>query len=253
MSAKDDLTNEEKLQALYTLQKIDSKIDEIRRLQGELPEEVKDLEDEIEGMNTRMKNLTAEIDQKKQQISDFANKGIDATKLMEKYEKQQMNVKNNREYDALTKELENQTLELELSKKKGKDAERELASIQEYMDETKGKLEALKVNLELKKEELTTITAETAKEEETLLKKSTSAGKKIEERLVTAYKRVRGNYKNGLAVVTFERNSCGGCYGKIPPQRQLEVRQRKKIIVCEHCGRILVDPDIETSRKELDA
>ena len=239
------LSVEDKLRALYELQKIDSKIDEIRVLRGELPIEVQDLSDEIEGLELRVSKLSGEI----KEFQDFiAQKKLDIKEsedLISKYTKQMDNVKNNREYDALTKELEMQKLEIELSHKRIKDTTQKIEDREKYVKETEDRLNIRRKDLETKKKELEIITAETKKEEAELIDQSKDSKKSIEDRLSKAYNRIRKTYKNGLAVVTFERDSCGGCFGKIPPQRQLEIKQRLKIILCEHCGRILVDPTIE--------
>lgn len=243
--SKDDFTVEEKLQALFQLQLIDSEIDRIRIVRGELPMEVADLEDEIAGLQTRLHNLTEEVDgmtnlvtQKKQAIKD-------SKAAIKKYEAQQGNVKNNREYDSLNKEIEFQNLEIQLSEKRIKEYEFELQGQTTLLAEATTKLEERMGDLTAKKEELDTIIAETQKEEEQLLDFSNNALALVEERLSSAYLRIRKNARNGLAVVTIQRDACGGCFNKIPPQRQLDIRQHKKIIVCEHCGRILIDPNIE--------
>ncbi|MFM7766607.1 MAG: zinc ribbon domain-containing protein [Bacteroidota bacterium] len=243
--SKDDFTVEEKLQALFQLQLIDSEIDRIRIVRGELPMEVADLEDEIAGLQTRLQNLTEEVDgltnlvtQKKQAIKD-------SKAAIKKYEAQQGNVKNNREYDSLNKEIEFQNLEIQLSEKRIKEYEFELQGQSTLLAEATTKLDERMGDLTAKKEELDTIIAETQKEEEQLLDFSNIALAQVEERLSAAYLRIRKNARNGLAVVTIQRDACGGCFNKIPPQRQLDIRQHKKIIVCEHCGRILIDPNIE--------
>jgi len=239
-----DLTVEEKLSALHNMQTIHKKIDELHKLRGELPLEVKDLEDEIEGLNTRANKLKDEIQEIKDFISDSKNKISDAETLKTKYEKQINNVKNNREYDALTKEIENQDLDIQLLNKKSKQSEEDIKSKEEYLKKSKAVLKSKEKDLVDKKKELEKISTATDKQEKTLLKKIKIAENKIEARLLNAYNRIRGAYKNRLAVVTIERNACGGCFAKIPPQRQLELRQRKKILVCEHCGRILVDNEM---------
>jgi len=236
---------EEKLKALFLLQNIDSKIDEIRTLRGELPIEVKDLEDELEGLQTRINKLNKELDDRKSFITGNLA-GIEKSKeLIKRYESQQLQVKNNREYDALTKEIEMQNLEIELANKKIRDTKTEINNKERYLKEAVDKINGRKSDLELKRKELEVITAETRKEEAELLLKSEKSSEKIEDRLVKAYARIRKSYRNGLAVVIVARDACGGCFGKIPPQRQLEIKQRKKIITCEHCGRILVDPGME--------
>jgi len=234
------MTVADKLDSLYKLQTIDSKIDEIRRVRGELPMEVDDLEDIIAGLETRISKLQEETDGFTTDVTNNKLAIKEAQALLKKYNKQQGNVKNNREFDALTKEIELQTLEIELAKKKIKDAETSVENKAEYLKESKDILKDRSKELKAKKKELDSLIAETEKEEESLLKKSKKAKNSLEDRLVNAYERVRGAYKNGLAVVTVERQSCGGCYNKIPPQLQLEIRTRKKINTCEHCGRILV-------------
>lgn len=240
-SAKES-TVEEKLQALYDLQVIDSKIDKIRTIRGELPLEVQDLEDEVAGLETRIENseealktLEADVSAKKNQIEE-------SKAAIKKYEEQQKNVRNNREYDALTKEIEFQNLEIELSEKRIKEYSFKIEAKKEGIDASKAKLDEVKNDLDVKKNELDEIIAETEKEEGQLQKESEKAQSVIEDRLLTAYKRLRTNARNGLAVVPVERNACGGCFNKIPPQRQLDINSHKKVIVCEHCGRILIDP-----------
>lgn len=234
------MTVADKLDALYKLQTVDSQIDEIRRVRGELPMEVSDLEDIIAGLETRTNNLDEEIEGYKTDISNNKLAIKEAQALLKKYNKQQGNVKNNREFDALTKEIELQTLEIELAKKKIKDAEEKVENKAIYLTESSDILKDRSKELKTKKKELDNLIAETEKDEESLLKKSKKAKNSLDDRLVTAYERVRNAYKNGLAVVTVARQSCGGCYNKIPPQLQLEIRTRKKINTCEHCGRILV-------------
>lgn len=234
-------TVEQKLKALYELQNLHTKIDKIRQIRGELPMEVADLEDEVAGLETRIQKIKAELDDTEDAIVTRKNMIKEAQALIKKYEKQLEDVKNNREYDALTKEVEIQNLEIQVCEKKIKEHGFEIASKTEIYDQALANIESRKGDLELKKSELETITAETEKEEQALLKKADKAETQIEERLLTAYHRLRGNAVNGLAVVTIDRDSCSGCFNQIPPQRQLDIRQRKKIIVCEHCGRILVD------------
>lgn len=244
-----DTTVEEKLAALYTLQTIDSQIDKIRTIRGELPLEVQDLEDEVEGLETRIAKLNDELSEIEQGISDKKNTITDAIALIKKYETQQNNVRNNREFDSLTKEIEYQTLEIQLAEKRINEANAQIEAKKEVLAEAQGRLDERKKDLEHKKSELEDIVAETQKEEETLLKKSKKAEKVIDDRLVTAYQRIRTNAINGLAVVKVERDACGGCFNKIPPQRQLDIKMHKKVIVCEHCGRILVDEIIEEFKK----
>lgn len=239
-----EMTVEEKLQALYRLQVVDSDVDKIRTLRGELPLEVQDLEDEVEGLETRIGKLNDELSELEKAIKTKQNEIVDAQNLIKKYEEQQNNVRNNREYDSLSKEIEYQTLEIELCDKKIKEftvLKDEKALV---IDESKKNLEDLKGDLENKKSELDSIIADTRKEEETLINESEEISDSIEERLLMAYKRIRQNARNGLAVVPVQRDACGGCFNQIPPQRQLDIKSRKKIIVCEYCGRILVDDDI---------
>lgn len=236
-----ELTVAEKLKQLYELQLIDSEIDEIAVLKGELPIEVSDLEDEIAGLETRIKKLESVIQDMNTEAGRHEANIKEAEALILRYQTQMDNVKNNREYDALTKELELQKLEIQLSEKKIRQVNLEIQNKEGTLEATKERLEGKLKDLETKKVELAKIIEKTEKEEEKLLKKSEKAKKKIEDRLMKAYNKVRKSYRNGLAVVTVSRDSCGGCFNKIPPQLQLEIGQRKKIIACEHCGRILVD------------
>lgn len=244
-----DLTVEEKLKALYELQMVDSKIDNIKRLRGELPLEVQDLEDEIEGLQTRVQNYEDEAVKLGESINNKKNEIKDAQALIKKYTEQQNNVRNNREYDSLSKEIEFQTLEIELCEKRIREYTAKIEDKKKVTEESKGILEDRTSDLETKNAELNSITSETQKEEEDLENKSLAIQEIIEERLRNAYKKIRGNARNGLAVVSVQRDACGGCFNKIPPQRQLDVRSRKKIIVCEYCGRIFVDPDMEEEFK----
>jgi len=236
-----EFTIEEKLRALYQLQYIDSQIDKIRIVRGELPMEVSDLEDEVAGLQTRITNYTQEAAAINEQITNKKNSIKESQGLIKKYESQQMNVKNNREYDSLTKENEFQKLEIQLSEKRIKEFGAELTAKNAILEASQQTLEERASDLQNKKNELDNIVAETQKEEEELQKMSKQAEAIIEERLLSAYKNIRENAVNGLAVVTISRDACGGCFNKIPPQRQLDIRQHKKVIVCEHCGRILVD------------
>lgn len=235
---------EEKLVSLLKLQKIDSKLDEIEILKGELPMEVKDLEDELEGLNTRLTNLEDEI----KGIESFNAEKKEAIKeaeaLIKKYEKQQDNVKNNREYEAITKEIEMQTLEAKLNEKQIKEATERIKEKSVVFESAKKTIKDKETNLKHKKTELEKIIADTDKEEKQFEKESKKAGEDVDPRLLMAYDKIRKTYRNGLAVVSIERDSCGGCFNVIPPQRQAEIRQRKKIIVCEHCGRVLVDAEL---------
>ncbi len=242
-----EITIEKKLIALYKLQQLDSKVDKIRIVRGELPLEVQDLEDEIAGLDTRINNYKEEIESLEKQIADKENAIKESKTMIEKYEKQQMNVRNNREYDSLSKEIEFQSLEIQLSEKRINEFKQKLETINEEIGKSKEELDERKKDLDVKKGELTDIVAETEKEEQDLIKTSKDNQKYIEDRLLTAYQRIRKNARNGLAVVQIERDACGGCFNKIPPQHQLDIRMHKKIIVCEYCGRILVDEDIANS------
>lgn len=237
-----DQTIEEKLNGLLELQQIDSSIDKIRINRGELPLEVQDLEDEVEGLDTRLTKLVDELKELETSITDRKNMIKDAKASIKKYLDQQKNVRNNREFDSISKEIEFQGLEIELAEKKINESKAKISHKEEIIETSRAKLEERSTDLDLKKKELADISAETEKEEEKLTKKSDRARKSIEERLIVAYDRLRNNSKNGLAVVSVERDSCGGCFNKIPPQRQLDIQARKKLIVCEHCGRILVEP-----------
>ena len=248
--AKKDATIEEKLKALYDLQVIDSTIDKIRTVRGELPLEVQDLEDEVAGLETRLEKLTLEIEDLNVEISNRKNSITDANNLIKKYEEQQNKVRNNREFDAITKEIEYQNLEIELAEKRIKEGEFLLVSKQEKVDEAKEYLDGRKIDLENKRKELEEITSETQGEEEKLIKKSEKAAKVVDERLIKAYHRLRTGARNGLAVVTVQRDACGGCFNKIPPQRQLDIKNHKKVLVCEHCGRILVDASFDPNYVE---
>lgn len=249
MATVKDFSVEEKLVAVLTLQKIDSKIDEIRTLKGELPMEVKDLEDEIEGLNTRIQNIDAEIESINKFVAEKTEGKKEAQALIKKYEKQQDNVKNNREFEAINKEMEMQELEVKLNEKHIKDAGFELRDRDILRKKAEEKITDVQEALKAKKKELEKIIGETEKEEKQLNTKSDAAKEKVDERLLSAYERIRGSYKNGLAVVPIHRDSCGGCFNVIPPQRQSEIRQHKKIIVCEHCGRVLVDADLNDGVK----
>lgn len=234
-------TVEQKLQALYDLQTIHTKIDRIRQVRGELPMEVSDLEDEVAGLETRIQKIKGELDDLEDAIVTRKNMIKESQAAIKKYEGQLKDVKNNREYDAISKEVEIQGLEIQVCEKKIKEHGFEINSKTEVYEKALADLEERKNDLQAKKDELANITAETQKEEDELFSKAHEAEVHIEERLLIAYNRLRKNSKNGLAVVTIQRDSCSGCFNQIPPQRQLDIRQRKKIIVCEHCGRILVD------------
>lgn len=236
-----DISIEERLAALARLQEIDSQIDKIRIIRGELPLEVQDLEDDVQGLQTRIDNLTSEIDGIQ---SDIAAKNAILSEgeiLIKKYEDQRMNVRNNREYDSLTKEIEYQNLEIQLAEKRIKEFNYAIEMKKEVIVQAEEKLKDREADLEAKKSKLAEIISETEREEDDLNDKSRDNERFIEPRLLTAYKRIRDNARNGLAVVPVERDACGGCFNKIPPQRQLDIRMHKKIIVCEYCGRILID------------
>jgi predicted nucleic acid-binding Zn-ribbon protein len=240
---------EDKLQALHKLQSIDSEIDKIRTVRGELPLEVQDLEDDLKGLETRIEKIDADIADKESFISKRKLAIKEAEELVKKYNKQLESIKNNREYDSLSKEIEFQNLEIELANKKIKD---NLSKI-EFLNETKASstehYNERKDIFEEKKKELDTIVSETEKDEKSLLKQSEAAQKVVDERLLSAYKRIRTNSRNGLAVVSVDRDACGGCFSKIPPQRQLDIKAHKKVIVCEHCGRILIDSQMFETEK----
>jgi predicted nucleic acid-binding Zn-ribbon protein len=234
-------TVEQKLKALYELQTIHTKIDKIRQIRGELPMEVADLEDDVAGLETRIQKIKAELDDLEDDIVTRKNLIKDSQANIKKYETQLNEVKNNREYDAISKEIEIQGLDIQVSEKKIREFGFEITSKTQIYEKALADLDARKSDLTAKQDELGTITAETEKEENELTTQADKATKGIDERLLVAYNRLRQNAKNGLAVVTIQRDSCSGCFNQIPPQRQSDIRQRKKVIVCEHCGRILID------------
>lgn len=236
-----ELSVEEKLQHLYELQRIDSEIDKIKTLRGELPLEVQDLEDEIAGLETRLENYRNEITEAEKSIAAKKHEIAKSEELIKKYTEQLDNVRNNREFDALNKEVEFQKLEIELQNKRIREAQKLKAEKEVDLEIAGKQYEEKRADLDAKKAELDGIIAETHKDEEALKKKSAELAVNIDERLLTAYRKIRSNARNGLAVVTVDRDACGGCFNKIPPQRQLDIRSRKKIIVCEYCGRILID------------
>ncbi|HOW25625.1 MAG TPA: C4-type zinc ribbon domain-containing protein [Bacteroidales bacterium] len=239
-----EISVEQKLIALYSLQQIDSQVDRIRIIRGELPLEVQDLEDEIIGLETRIENYKEEVVTLEKSVKDKQLAIKESQNLIKRYEEQQQNVRNNREYDSLSKEIEYQTLEIQLAEKRIKEFRASLEQKQTEITDAEENLTERQSDLRLKQKELEDIVTETDKEEKTLIDKSNDNQKYIEERLLRAYKRIRKNARNGLAVVQIERDACGGCFSKIPPQRQLDIRMHKKIIVCEYCGRILVDSTI---------
>ena len=244
MASVKEFSVEEKLSSMVRLQKIDSKLDEVQILKGELPMEVKDLEDEIEGLHARqtrveeeINGITEFIEQKKEGIKE-------AQALIKKYEKQSENVKNNREFEAINKEIEMQQLEEKLCEKHIKDATEEIAEKARQLEAAKKAVATKEHNLKGKKDELEKIIRDTEKEEKHYNKDAGEARSHVDERLLLSYDRIRKNYRNGLAVVPVERDSCGGCFHAIPPQKQSEIKLRKKVMVCENCGRILVDTDL---------
>lgn len=245
-----ELTVEQKLKALYQLQTMLSEIDKIKTLRGELPLEVQDLEDEVAGLSTRIDKIKSEIDELKSSVAAKRIEIETAKVSVEKYKSQQDNVKNNREYDFLTKEIEFQTLEIELCEKKIKEFTAEIATKTEDVEKSSVELEERKKDLEQKKNELDEIISETKTEEEKLREKAKVLETTIEPRLLQAFKRIRKNSRNGLGIVYVQRDACGGCFNKIPPQRQLDIRMRKKIIVCEYCGRIMIDPELAGVEQE---
>lgn len=238
---------EEKLASLVSLQKIESKLDEYKILKGELPMEVSDLEDEITGLHSRQTRIEEEING----IQEFINQKKEIIKeadgLIKKYDKQSQNVKNSREFEAINKEMEMQQLEVKLAEKHIKDANEEIAEKVIVLERAKKNVSSKEGVLKNKKDELDKIIATTEKEEKHFNKLSADAREKVETRLLISYDRIRKNYRNGLAVVPVLRDACGGCFNAIPPQRQSEIKQRKKIIVCENCGRILVDDDLNNA------
>lgn len=235
---------EDRLKALYQLQMIDSEVDKIRIVRGELPLEIEDLEDLIGGLQTRLEKLNSELDAINNEILTKKNANLDAEALVKRYEKQLKNIKNNREFSSLTKELEYKGLEIQLNEKHISEFQAKVLHKEEVINELKSQISDREDELSLKNKELAAIIKETEKEEKALLKKSEKAQVVIEERLLSAYNRIRGKVRNGLAVVSVDRDACGGCFNQIPPQRQLDIQMHKKVIVCEHCGRILVDSNI---------
>ncbi|MDO1501417.1 hypothetical protein Q2T40_14880 [Winogradskyella maritima] len=246
---KAEVSVEERLRALYDLQLIDSRVDEIRNVRGELPLEVRDLEDDVEGLTTRLEKLNESLDMIDEEIKSKKNLIEESKTLISKYSEQQKNVRNNREYNSLTKEVEFQELEIQLAEKHIKEFKAQIEQKKEVIGETKEKLKDRQTHLKHKKGELDEILKETEKEEKALLAKSEEFQKQIEERLVKAYQRIRTNVKNGLAVVPIERGASGGSFFTIPPQVQVEIASRKKVITDEHSGRILVDAQLAEEEK----
>ncbi len=237
-------TVEEQLKALHQLQVIDTKVDKIRIVRGELPLEIEDLQDLIAGLNTRLEKFENELEVIHENIAANKNTISLATDAIEKYETQLKNIKNNREFTSLTKEVEYQNLEIQLAEKKIVQNEANVLHKTEIINACKEQIGEREEELKLKSTELNEIVAETEKEEKSLIVDSTKAEKVIDARLLTAYKRIRSKVANGLAVVSVEREACGGCFSKIPPQRQLDIKMHKKVIICEHCGRIMIDAGI---------
>lgn len=237
----------QKLEAIHNLQLIDSRLDAIIKVRGALPEEVQDLEDEIIGYDTRLNKFQSEIESFEDEIKRLKESIKDSEKLIKKYQEQQMNVRNNREYDAITKELELQDLEIQVAKKKIIEAGVRIDQKKVDLDELTAVMKDRKKDLDQKKDELSTIVSESETEESKLRADREKASKKVEERLIKSYTKIRANAKNGLAVVMVKRGACGGCFNTVPPQRQADIREKKKLIVCEHCGRILagVEDEVE--------
>ncbi len=252
MAKKDptDLSVEDKLKTLYQLQTTLSAIDEKRALRGELPLEVEDLEDEIEGLTTRIEKIQNEIDEFQQAVVTKKSEILDAQTLLARYKAQLDDVKNNREYDTLSKEIEFQTLEIELCNKKIREAQNRINEKNLEKTQSNELLEDRQKELDLKKSELDDIMAETRAEEERLKLKTIELEAKIEPRLLLSFQRIRKNARNGLGIVYVQRDACGGCFNKIPPQRQLDIKMHKKIIVCEYCGRIMIDPELAGVKTE---
>jgi predicted nucleic acid-binding Zn-ribbon protein len=247
-----ETTIAQKLEALVKLQAIDSKLEEIKKIRGDLPEEVRDLEDELAGYETRLGKYQSDIQFLNDEITKNKLAIKDAEKNIKKYEEQQKNVRNNREYDAITKEVELQQLEIQISEKRTKEFLQKINQKNEEIAQTQRILEDRRKDLKLKKDELETISAESKDEEARLLKEREKASKSIEERLLNSYNKIRLNANNGLAVVSVKRDACGGCFNTVPPQRQVDIRDKKKLIVCEHCGRIFADVEtvvLESAKK----
>ena len=244
--AKDltELSVEEKLKNLYQLQTMLSEIDKIKTLRGELPLEVQDLEDEIEGLTTRIEKIQNEIVELKREVADRRGSIETSNAAIARYKEQMDNVRNNREYDSLNKEIEYQSLDIELNQKKIREAEEVIRRKEEEALQSSSLVAERRTDLDIKKSELDEIISETKSEEEKLRERSKNLEMSIEPRLLAAFKRIRRNSRNGLGVVYVQRDACGGCFNKIPPQRQLDIRMRKKIIVCEYCGRIMIDPEL---------
>ena len=245
-----NMTVEQKLKVLYQLQTTLSEIDRIKTLRGELPLEVQDLEDEIEGLRSRVNKYNEEVAGLNTDVETMRQRIADAEKLVKRYNEQLNDVKNNREYDMLQKEIEFQNLEMQLQQKRIGEAKDRIETREADIKTASEQIEERQADLDVKKNELDDIVSETKAEEEKLREKAKGYEVQIEPRLLTAFKRIRKNSRNGLGVVYVQRDSCGGCFNKVPPQRQLDVRMRKKIIVCEYCGRILIDPELAGIKPE---
>lgn len=240
---------EKRLVALYTLQAVDSEIDKIKIIRGELPQAIQDLEDEIAGLETRINNFNNDISETNAKVASEKNEIAEHNEMIKKYQKQQDNVRNNREFEAINKEIEYKELQIQLNERHLKEASAHIREIQQHIAAAEQLLDNRRKDLEAKKGELDDIIAETEKDEKRFLSKEQEQEQFIEPRYLQAYKRIRNSARNGLAVVTIDRDACGGCFSKIPPQRQTEIKMHKKVIVCEHCGRILVDDDIAEKAK----
>ena len=248
-----ELTVEERLKALYELQAILTEIDRVRTIRGELPREVQDLEDDIAGLNTRLENIANDIAKNKADIEEQHAQIDKSNALIERYSEQQNNVRNNKEFDFLSKEIEYQSLNIQAADNNIGDCQNNIERKQAEMEETRAKVDDLEHILAEKKSELTEIVSETKQDEERLRDQAKNLEVKIEPRLLAAFKRIRKNARNGLGIVYIQRNACGGCFNRIPPQRQLEIKMHKKIIVCEYCGRILIDPELAGVEPEVPA
>ena len=254
-SKMNEASVEDKLEALYSLQIIDSQIDKINFIKGELPMEVQDMEDEMAGLMTRKGNLDAELAEVEDGIADRQRIKEETKLLIQKLEKQQNSVKNNREFESISKEIELAKLEIELCENKLKDFTEKKTSFKSRCDEVDNAIAGKEDELKIKQEELKVIESETDTELAKLKKESEAAKSLVDERLLSGYNRIRKTYRNGLAIVTIDRDSCGGCYAKIPPQKQLEIKQRKKVLICENCGRIFVyskEKEIEDLNKPVE-
>jgi predicted nucleic acid-binding Zn-ribbon protein len=239
-----EITVPQKLDALLELQRIDSQIDELLKIRGDLPEEVRDLEDELAGYETRIGKFKAEIDELNQEIQNNKSGIKESEKLIKKYQEQQNNVRNNREFEAISKEMESQELDIQLFEKKNRELLFRVEKKNLEIEEIESRLSGRAADLEAKKGELDNIIAESTEDEKKLRLERDEAASRIEERLMYSYNRIRQNSVNGLAVVMVRRGACGGCFNQVPPQRQADIREKKKIIVCEHCGRVLADVEV---------